>query len=433
MKLTTTTLFAVLAALSTTSSSVVLASHGQSSEDITLSHVLSGAQSAIKAAGGVGGVIFSDALDKLILGTETKTKTEIVGQDGGHHHHHHDQHQQHSNSHLSDENENENEFNASFDVFHPSFSSQLQLLPISSIEHLVRTGFEKAGYETAFLDELRFVITKDNENEGLQEGKWMTEMDKIVWKLKNGDGRGMMDITENPAVSTSSLTDMNTKYAYPSPKNSSTSDYVHSHLLPQLSTESMEENLAHFSSFRTRYYRSQTGREAQLWLLGRVEEYAQHHSGLKIREVEHSWGQNSIVARFSSSSELAVAAGTGKKPKTPELELEPIVIVGAHLDSTNFLPFLPAPGADDDGSGSTSILEAFRVLSSANYTPAHGPVEFHWYSAEEGGLLGSQAVAREYKAKGEKVKAMIQMDMTAWVKKGTEEVVGVITDYVDPA
>lgn len=26
---------------------------------------------------------------------------------------------------------------------------------------------------------------------------------------------------------------------------------------------------------------------------------------------------------------------------------------------------------------------------------------------------------------------MVQMDMTAWVKKGTKEVVGVITDYVD--
>jgi leucyl aminopeptidase len=30
------------------------------------------------------------------------------------------------------------------------------------------------------------------------------------------------------------------------------------------------------------------------------------------------------------------------------------------------------------------------------------------------------------------VKAMVQMDMTAWVKKGTQEVVGIITDYVDP-
>ena len=29
--------------------------------------------------------------------------------------------------------------------------------------------------------------------------------------------------------------------------------------------------------------------------------------------------------------------------------------------------------------------------------------------------------------------AMLQMDMTAWVKKGTEERVGIIQDFVDPA
>ncbi|KAG9099760.1 Leucine aminopeptidase 1 [Ceratobasidium sp. UAMH 11750] len=94
-------------------------------------------------------------------------------------------------------------------------------------------------------------------------------------------------------------------------------------------------------------------------------------------------------------------------------------------------PFLPAPGADDDGSGTVTILEAYRGLIAANFTPVHD-VEFHWYSAEEGGLLGSQAVAQEYKARGANVKAQIQFDMTAWVKRGTEEQVGIITDYVDP-
>lgn len=49
-----------------------------------------------------------------------------------------------------------------------------------------------------------------------------------------------------------------------------------------------------------------------------------------------------------------------------------------------------------------------------------------------GGLLGSQAVARDFKARGVPIKAQIQYDMTAWVKKGTREEVGVITDFVDP-
>lgn len=50
---------------------------------------------------------------------------------------------------------------------------------------------------------------------------------------------------------------------------------------------------------------------------------------------------------------------------------------------------------------------------------------------QEAGLLGSQAVARDYKESGVNVVAMSQFDMTAWVKRGTREEVGVITDYTD--
>lgn len=68
--------------------------------------------------------------------------------------------------------------------------------------------------------------------------------------------------------------------------------------------------------------------------------------------------------------------------------------------------------ADDDGSGTTSILDAFRVLAASSYKPTTSAVEFHWYSAEEGGLLGSQAVAKVYEEDKVDVKGMIQMDMT---------------------
>ena len=71
-------------------------------------------------------------------------------------------------------------------------------------------------------------------------------------------------------------------------------------------------------------------------------------------------------------------------------------------------PFLPAPGADDDGSGTMSILEAYRALLAADFHPVR-TVEFQWYSAEEGGLLGSQAIAKDYEAKGINVMAMSQV------------------------
>lgn len=38
-------------------------------------------------------------------------------------------------------------------------------------------------------------------------------------------------------------------------------------------------------------------------------------------------------------------------------------------------------GADDDGSGTVTILESYRSLLASGFAPER-PVEFHWYSAE---------------------------------------------------
>ncbi|PSR73621.1 hypothetical protein PHLCEN_2v10540 [Hermanssonia centrifuga] len=163
-----------------------------------------------------------------------------------------------------------------------------------------------------------------------------------------------------------------------------------------------------------------TGRESQLWLLSKISEITKDYAPkslqdvISISEFKHSWGQNSIIARINGTSTTD----------------DSVVILSAHQDSTNMWPFLPAPGADDDGSGSVTILESYRALIASNFRPVR-PVEFHWYSAEEGGLLGSQAVAAAYADRSANVYAMSQFDMTAWVKAGTREEVGIITDYTD--
>ncbi|GAA5828777.1 hypothetical protein JCM11251_005871 [Rhodosporidiobolus azoricus] len=194
-------------------------------------------------------------------------------------------------------------------------------------------------------------------------------------------------------------------------------------LFDHISLDKMRTFLTSFTGFRTRHYRSDTGRQSQQFLLGQIKQIAKanKHAHVKISEFEHSWGQNSIIARFDPHP----ASTNGNVSDS-------IVIVSAHQDSTNLLPFLAAPGADDDGSGTTSLLAAFDSLVNASFVPSAHPVEFHWYSAEEGGLLGSQAVAQEYAKRGVKVRAMQQNDMTAWVKLGTKPTIGLIHDFVDP-
>lgn len=194
---------------------------------------------------------------------------------------------------------------------------------------------------------------------------------------------------------------------------------LNSTVFSEISERGPRENLKKFTSFRTRYYRSATGRESQLWLMGKAKQLASTRKDLNISvsEIKHEWGQNSIVLHIPGQ-------GSSKQKE------EGITILGAHQDSTNLFPFLSAPGADDDGSGTVTLLEALRALLHTGWTPL-SPVEFHWYSAEEGGLLGSQEVVRIYMAEGIKVKAMLQQDMTAFVKAGTQERVGLVTDFVN--
>jgi len=70
-----------------------------------------------------------------------------------------------------------------------------------------------------------------------------------------------------------------------------------------------------------------------------------------------------------------------------------------------------SPGADDNGTGTVNLIEAFRALAKAGFAPKY-PVEFHWYSGEEGGLLGSGDISSTYSDEGVQVKAMMQLDMT---------------------
>jgi bacterial leucyl aminopeptidase len=76
------------------------------------------------------------------------------------------------------------------------------------------------------------------------------------------------------------------------------------------------------------------------------------------------------------------------------------------LENTFILFYLS--GADDDGTGTVNLIEVFRVLMTNAFEPST-PVEFHWYSGEEGGLLGSQAIAKSYDQAGVQVKSYVSL------------------------
>lgn len=130
-------------------------------------------------------------------------------------------------------------------------------------------------------------------------------------------------------------------------------------------------------------------------LTSQITQLAASRSDITVSAFTHSWTQFSIIA------------------KIPGKTSGPVTIVGAHMDSINLSNPTSgrAPGADDDGTGTVNLIESFRALLAADFKPTT-PVEFHWYSGEEGGLLGSQAIATRYKNDGVQVKAFMELDMT---------------------
>ncbi|KAK7047642.1 hypothetical protein VNI00_006410 [Paramarasmius palmivorus] len=186
-------------------------------------------------------------------------------------------------------------------------------------------------------------------------------------------------------------------------------------ILDTLSVPNMQASLSNLTAFHNRYYNSTTGAQASEWILNKVKNYTSDRSDILVSFYNHSWLQPSVTAKFLSSS-----------PSSPR------TIIGAHLDSINKTDPMNgrAPGADDDGTGTVNLIEAFQALVAANYRPTT-PLEFHWYSAEEVGLLGSQEIATSYDEAGIDVKAMIQFDMSGYFKPGSQEVIAMESDYID--
>jgi len=163
-----------------------------------------------------------------------------------------------------------------------------------------------------------------------------------------------------------------------------------------VSTTKMHDVLERMTSFYSRYYKSPTGELSSEWLHNHIAQIiaaSPFGTHISLEYFTHPFPQSSIIARF--------------EPKVRNFS-QPLTILGAHQDSANYrFPLLPAPGADDDCSGTVTILEAFRVLATVGYTPKDGPVEFHWYAAEEGGLLGSQGIARYKREQNAQIGALL--------------------------
>ncbi|KAK7432023.1 hypothetical protein QQZ08_001313 [Neonectria magnoliae] len=248
------------------------------------------------------------------------------------------------------------------------------LLALLASSHLIHAAPAKHA-EAQGDGSLRLIKTSEED-----PGTWVTEEEKF--DLYTSKGIGFVDITDItddevlsilsvPPSDTSSIT--RRAVTYPTVLNHTTEANA---LIAKASITGPQSWVKSLTDFHNRHYRSTYGTQASTWLFNQVK-----------------------------------------------------IIVGAHFDSTAGSTAARSPGADDNASGSSVVLEALRVLASSGFKPQN-TLEFHFYAGEEGGLLGSQAVYSNYKSTRKTVLGFLNQDMTGYSPNNK---LAVYTDYVDSA
>ena len=126
-----------------------------------------------------------------------------------------------------------------------------------------------------------------------------------------------------------------------------------------------------------------------------AEEYLQ----LRLRK----YGLETSLQTFDAGGGNVIGIQRGKKRPNQK------IIICAHFDSRPYTG--NAPGADDNGSGTSAVIEAARILSKfqTDYT-----IVYALWDNEEIGLKGSDFYAQKAFTNKDSIVAVINMDMIGW-------------------
>ena len=189
-------------------------------------------------------------------------------------------------------------------------------------------------------------------------------------------------------------------------------------IMSHINEFSIRSTIIKLSSFKNRYYKSQTGLDSQNWIKSTWEKISANRNDVKVEFYKHKkWPQPSVILTLE---------GTTKSDE--------IVVVGGHADSIAGYwgrEKARAPGADDNASGIATVTEAIRVVMDTGYKPQR-TIKFMAYAAEEVGLLGSKEIANDFKKQGLNVVGVVQLDMTNFKGTSNKDIV-FMTDYTNQA
>jgi hypothetical protein len=175
---------------------------------------------------------------------------------------------------------------------------------------------------------------------------------------------------------------------------------------------------------------------ARRWLHSQLSQYSRDCGGCL--RVEYD-AEVMPVARHPRRASASIVNVLGVLPGRDTMR---VIVMGGHYDSC--VCSVPpnggvdstsdAPGADDDGSGTSAVLELARVISRRHPKGLDATIIFALYAAEEQGLLGSGHLAARLKREGKTVVAGMTDDIVGNVvaEDGTADSTSVRIFAADP-
>ena len=180
-------------------------------------------------------------------------------------------------------------------------------------------------------------------------------------------------------------------------------------MMDAVSVDSLEASISHLCSYYNRRCDSRYIYEVQDWISARynglegIDTVMLHDFKINKPGYPEETGDNVIAIQWGMT-----------KP-------EEFVICGAHYDSWNGDTADPdtvrAPGADDNATGVAGIWETAHLLSQHKFDRS---IIYANWCAEEIGLIGSAAYAKECAEKQMDIVGYFNLDMTGYLEEGTD-------------
>lgn len=95
--------------------------------------------------------------------------------------------------------------------------------------------------------------------------------------------------------------------------------------------------------------------------------------------------------------------------KTGTVFPERVFMITSHFDDVPVTP--PAPGADDNASGTVAVMLAANILNQYEFGCT---LRFVNFNAEEYGMIGSKDYTQQAYCAGEDIRGVLNLDMIAW-------------------